>query len=117
MNLATGVFSWSMAAGLLAFSSRQFAPTINYGPPCPPHIIFLYFLPDQAQLAANAARGAKRLVHPNNRLETPRCSGYDERRRLKKQVTSYVTYCTSNHMIPAICMSAPGEAGQALTKK
>ena len=36
-----GLFSWSMAAGLLAFSSRQFALTIKHGPSlCPLHTIF-----------------------------------------------------------------------------
>ena len=29
MRVASGMFSWSMAAGLLAFSSRQFALTIK----------------------------------------------------------------------------------------
>ena len=29
-HVASGLFSWSMAAGLFAFSSRQFAPTINH---------------------------------------------------------------------------------------
>ena len=32
MRVASGLFSWSMAAGLLAFSSRQFALAINHGP-------------------------------------------------------------------------------------
>ena len=41
MRVASGMFSWSMAAGLLAFSSRQFALTIKHGPPlCPLHTIF-----------------------------------------------------------------------------
>ena len=31
MHVAFGLFSWSMMAGLLAFSSRQFAPTMNHG--------------------------------------------------------------------------------------
>ena len=31
-GVASGLFSWSMAARLLAFSSRQFALTINHGP-------------------------------------------------------------------------------------
>ena len=43
-----GLFSWSMAAGLLAFSSRQFALTIKNGPSlCPLHTV-LFFLPEQA---------------------------------------------------------------------
>ena len=37
MYVASGLFSWSMAAGLVAFSSRQFAPTINHGPPSASH--------------------------------------------------------------------------------
>ena len=49
-----------MAAGLLAFSSRQFALTIKHG------LFFfrftLFFLPKQTSRAAYAARGAKRLV-------------------------------------------------------
>ena len=61
MRVAFGLFSWSMAAGLLAFSSRQFALTIKHGP------FFVRFtlccLPEQAWRAAYAARGAKRLVH------------------------------------------------------
>ena len=32
MRVASGLFSWSMAAGLLAFSSRQFALTIDHEP-------------------------------------------------------------------------------------
>ena len=32
MRMASGLFSWSMAAGLLAFSSRQFALAINHEP-------------------------------------------------------------------------------------
>ena len=32
MRVASGLFCWSMAAGLLAFSSRQFALTINHEP-------------------------------------------------------------------------------------
>ena len=32
MRAASGLFSWSMAAGLSAFSSRQFALTINHEP-------------------------------------------------------------------------------------
>ena len=32
MRLASGLFSWSMAAGILAFLSRQFVLTINHGP-------------------------------------------------------------------------------------
>ena len=40
MHVASGLFSWSMAAGLLAFSSRQFAPTINHGPLSASHILF-----------------------------------------------------------------------------
>ena len=40
MRVASGLFSWSMAAGLLAFSSRQFALTIKHGPSlCPLHTI------------------------------------------------------------------------------
>ena len=49
-----------MAAGLLAFSSRQFALTIKHG------LFFsrftLFFVPEQAKRAAYAARGAKRLI-------------------------------------------------------
>ena len=41
MRVASGMFSWSMAAGLLAFSSRQFALTIKHGPSLRPlHAIF-----------------------------------------------------------------------------
>ena len=29
LRVASGLFSWSMAAGLMAFASRQFAPTHN----------------------------------------------------------------------------------------
>ena len=32
LRVASGLFSWNVAAGLLAFSSRQFALTINHGP-------------------------------------------------------------------------------------
>ena len=32
MRLASELFSWSMAEGLLAVSSRYFPPTINHGP-------------------------------------------------------------------------------------
>ena len=54
-----GLFSWSMAAGLLAFSSRQFALTINQSWT---FVRFtLFFLPKQASWAAYTARGAKRL--------------------------------------------------------
>ena len=49
-----------MAAGLLAFSSRLFALTIKHGPVSVRFTLF--FLPEQALRAANAARGAKRLV-------------------------------------------------------
>ena len=31
-RVASGLFSWSAVAGLLAFSSRQYTPTINRGP-------------------------------------------------------------------------------------
>ena len=31
-RVASGLFSWSMVAGLLAFSSRQYTPTIHRGP-------------------------------------------------------------------------------------
>ena len=38
MHVASGLFSWSMAAGLLAFSSRQFALTYDQiMDPCPLH--------------------------------------------------------------------------------
>ena len=55
-----GLFSWSMAAGLVAFSSRQFALTIK-------HETFfvrftLFSFPEQVKRAAYGARGAKRLV-------------------------------------------------------
>ena len=37
----SGLFSWTMAVGLLAFSNRQFALTIKHGPSlCPLHTIF-----------------------------------------------------------------------------
>ena len=32
MRMASGLFSWSMVAGLLAFSSRQLSLTINHAP-------------------------------------------------------------------------------------
>ena len=32
MRVASGLFSWSMVVGLLAFSSRQYTPTISRGP-------------------------------------------------------------------------------------
>ena len=61
MFMACGVCAllfWSMAAGLLAFSIRQFALTIKHGPSLRPlDAIF----PSSASVAA--ARGAKRLVH------------------------------------------------------
>ena len=31
VRVASGLFSWSMVAGLLAFSSRQLSLTINHG--------------------------------------------------------------------------------------
>ena len=58
-----GLFSWSMAAGFVSFSSRQFALTqyIKHG------LFFfrftVFFLPEQAQRGAYAARGAQRLVY------------------------------------------------------
>ena len=42
MRAASGFFSWSMATGLLTFSSRQFALTVM---DCPLHFFFLIFLP------------------------------------------------------------------------
>ena len=51
MRVASGLFSWSMVAGLLAFSSRQCALTINHGPLSASH--YFSFL---------SKRGAKRLV-------------------------------------------------------
>ena len=42
-----GCFFWSKVAGLLAFSSRQLALTINHGPSSASHD-FLFFLPEQA---------------------------------------------------------------------
>ena len=42
MRVASGLFSWSMVAGLLAFSSRQLSPTINHGPLSAAH--YLSFL-------------------------------------------------------------------------
>ena len=54
MRVASGLFSSSMAAGLLAFSSRQFALTTKNGPSlCPLHTIFL---PGQASVAGGACR-------------------------------------------------------------
>ena len=50
-----------MAAGLLAFSSRQFALIIKHGPLGPLHTLFPPS--EQALRAAYAARGAKRLVY------------------------------------------------------
>ena len=61
MPVACGLFSWSMA-GLLAFSSRQFALTSNQKQTFV-RFTLLFFLPEQAQRAAYAARGSKRLVH------------------------------------------------------
>ena len=58
-RVASGLFSWSMAAGLLAFSSRQFGLQ-SIMDLCPLHTIFLS---KQAWRAAYAARGAKRLVY------------------------------------------------------
>ena len=61
MSAASGLFSWSMLAGLLAFSSRQFALTYNQSWT---FVRFtLTFLLEQAKRAAYAARGAKRLVY------------------------------------------------------
>ena len=62
MRVASGLFSWSMVAGLLAFSSRQLSLTIKHE-----FLSFrftLFLLPEQAYVwrAACAARGAKRLV-------------------------------------------------------
>ena len=42
MRVASGLFSWSMAAVLLAFSSRQFAPTIYHGPLSASHNTFCF---------------------------------------------------------------------------
>ena len=42
MHVASRLFSWSTAAGLLAFSSRQFARTINHGPLSASHIICIF---------------------------------------------------------------------------
>ena len=61
MRVASGLFSWSMVAGLLTFSSRQLSLT-RYIQSWPPFRFTLFFLPEQAQRAAYAARGAKRLV-------------------------------------------------------
>ena len=59
-HVVAGVFSWSMTAGLVAFSSRQFAPTINqsWGPLSASHHISIF--PSEASAAG---RGAKRLEH------------------------------------------------------
>ena len=60
MRVASGLFSWGMAAGLLALSSRQFAPAYNQSRT---FVRFtLFFLPEQVWRALCAARGAKRLV-------------------------------------------------------
>ena len=46
MRVASGLFSWRMVAGLLAFSSRQFALTIKHEPF---FVLFtLFFLPKHA---------------------------------------------------------------------
>ena len=46
MRVASGLFSWSVAVGLLAFSSRQFALTYNRSWTLVR--ITLFFLPEQA---------------------------------------------------------------------
>ena len=71
MLVASGLVSWSMAAGLLACLSRQFALRINHEL-CPLHTIFSFLSKsnaarrDAARRDAerrDAARGAKRLVY------------------------------------------------------
>ena len=42
MHVASRLYSWSMAAGLLVFSSRKFAPTINHGPLSASHHISIF---------------------------------------------------------------------------
>ena len=54
MHVASGLFSWSTAAGLLAFSSRQFAPTINNGSLSASHNISI--LPSWASVAGGKCR-------------------------------------------------------------
>ena len=57
---SVGCFPEAWRRGSLSFSSRQFAHTIKHGPF---FVRFtLFFLPEQVQRAAYAARGAKRLV-------------------------------------------------------
>ena len=48
MHVASGLFSSSMAAGLLAFPGRQFAPAINHGRLSASHNNVLLFLPEKA---------------------------------------------------------------------
>ena len=60
MRVASGLFSWNMAAGLLAFSSRQFAFSINHEPLSASH--YFSFLSKRS----GRRRGAKRLVSRTN---------------------------------------------------
>ena len=54
MHVAPGLFSWSMAAGLLAFSSRHFAPAINHGLLFASHYISIS--PSSASVAGGECR-------------------------------------------------------------
>ena len=62
MHVASQVFFRSTAAGFVAFASRQFAPMSNRGPLTTLYVFVLFVLPEQEYRAANATRGAKRLV-------------------------------------------------------
>ena len=57
MRVASELYSWSTVAGLLAFPSRQLSLTITQS--WPPFRFTLFFLPEQAQRAAYAARGER----------------------------------------------------------
>ena len=49
---ACGLFSWIMASGLLAFSSRQFAPTINHRPLFAPYKLSYFSLLSEARCSS-----------------------------------------------------------------
>ena len=51
MHVASGLFSSSMAVGILAFSSHHFSPTINHGPLSASHNLFYCsFLSEHSRL-------------------------------------------------------------------
>ena len=75
MRVSSGLFSSSMAAGLLAFSSRQFALTTNHEP-LPLSASHYFSFLSKPSPTAYAARGAKRLVL-NNKYNDAAVPPYD----------------------------------------